>query len=70
VTPFDSGAGGPQNASPFVFLQESSMGRNDSRRTPKMRRRRAQRKLKARIRRRIEAGKKASSGSTSAKKSK
>jgi hypothetical protein len=36
------------------------MGRGDSRRTPKMKRRRAQRKLKARIKRRIEAGKKAS----------
>ena len=35
------------------------MGRADSRRTPKMKRRKAQAKKKARLKRQIEAGKKA-----------
>lgn len=44
------------------------MGRNDNRRTLKMRRRRSQAKLKARIKRRIDAAKAAKKPAAPAKK--
>jgi hypothetical protein len=44
------------------------MGRNDNRRTLKMRRKRSQNKLKARIKRKIEAGKAAKKPAAPAKK--
>lgn len=44
------------------------MGRNDNRRTPKMKRRKSQRKLKARIKRRIETAKAAKKPAAPSKK--
>lgn len=46
------------------------MGRNDNRRTLKMRRKKSQAKLKARIKRKIETGKAAAKKPAPAKKSK
>jgi hypothetical protein len=48
-------APGLANTPPFP--KEHSMGRRDSRRSPKMRRRKSQNKLKARIKRKIQSSK-------------
>jgi len=46
----------------------ASMGRNDNRRTLKMKRKRSQAKLKARIKRKVEAGKAAKKPAAPSKK--
>ncbi|HEY5935217.1 MAG TPA: hypothetical protein VIU61_11295 [Kofleriaceae bacterium] len=55
-------------ASKMRGLKEIDMGRGDNRQTPKMKRKRSQAKLKARIKRKIAAGKAAKKPTAPSKK--
>jgi hypothetical protein len=63
--PIDGGSYDTQDAPPH---QESRMGRGDNRQTKKMKRRRSQSKLKARIKRKIDAAKAAKKPAAPSKK--